>query len=748
MKFLISIWLAVACLAGSARGGPVFDPFLERFQVGYSGDPDGENLIRGFPADLLEPVLLDTLWIRTARGIVTATPDSSGYLGTAVAPLLLQGLQADDEARTWLGAVRGWLDWLEQGAQVARYGELSAYPTRLGADLAGLAATVALAAGDSVGALQVSRSAGFTESERFVWKLREFLLRLLVDGQGPTAEQFLSPLTSLGPFDANTGWALYRAQRHSGGSSVLTTDFSTMREARFLAGLRDAGLSPGDLERSGFSRDIKAGLGGVILDRKDLAAHFQSYPTPPWGMTEQGWWVSGQRALVRGRPDAYESLAARDDLRSGWRMDVWRRASELRLLRNEWTAGLADLDHALGLASAGAGTSSLRGRLREWVEQAMALALAQGETDLAGAIRTKGLGGFPAEEAEIFRKETAHWDITGTPEIPDGSETLREKAGRTVSGGLAPPIGHDAGARNFGGEWERQAWTLWLRWAGDADGDSFGSPGDPGARVYFQALKGLGPDAPRDLYLTEAGKCLAGAPGLGTILDHVLSMDVFNLIEGATPAPAWIPSEAVEALSIAQRHALLGVALAQGDMRGILALGYALPDGPLRPEEKLTFLFPLPGRGPVGKALESARSETALLLAVARNESLFDSGVRSRAGALGWMQIMPFHFGTGGPAAGREHWGVPGVSIAKGDALLEENRSRYGGDPYRMLAAYNAGPTAADRWVKQLGGVTDPQIFLAWIGYPETRRYVEKVLIDREIYGAILGRHAADRSQR
>ena len=27
----------------------------------------------------------------------------------------------------------------------------------------------------------------------------------------------------------------------------------------------------------------------------------------------------------------------------------------------------------------------------------------------------------------------------------------------------------------------------------------------------------------------------------------------------------------------------------------------------------------------------------------------------------------------------------------------------------------------------------------AWIGYPETRRYVEKVLIDREIYSAIIG---------
>ncbi|MCB1182956.1 hypothetical protein KDM41_05945, partial [bacterium] len=66
-------------------------------------------------------------------------------------------------------------------------------------------------------------------------------------------------------------------------------------------------------------------------------------------------------------------------------------------------------------------------------------------------------------------------------------------------------------------------------------------------------------------------------------------------------------------------------------------------------------------------------------------------------------------------------------------------RRRYAGDAYRVLAAYNAGPEAADRWDRQLGGDAPADIYLAWIGYPETRRYVEKVLIDREIYSAIIG---------
>jgi soluble lytic murein transglycosylase len=185
-------------------------------------------------------------------------------------------------------------------------------------------------------------------------------------------------------------------------------------------------------------------------------------------------------------------------------------------------------------------------------------------------------------------------------------------------------------------------------------------------------------------------------------------------------------------------HAALGFALATGDMRGILALAYEIPGSGLTQEEKRRFLYPLPAEGPIQQAILAAKTEPALILAVARNESLFEPAVRSRAGALGWMQIMPFHFQDRGAKPGHEHWAMPAVSIGKGDQLLEENRRRYDGDPYLTLAAYNAGPGAADRWLRQLGGEATPEIYLAWIGYTETRRYVEKVLIDREIYDWIL----------
>jgi soluble lytic murein transglycosylase len=131
------------------------------------------------------------------------------------------------------------------------------------------------------------------------------------------------------------------------------------------------------------------------------------------------------------------------------------------------------------------------------------------------------------------------------------------------------------------------------------------------------------------------------------------------------------------------------------------------------------------------------------MLATARNESLFDPAVRSRAGALGWLQIMPFHYTFAARQPGRAHWSHAATSLAKATQLMSSGAQRYGADPYRMLAAYNAGPKAVDRWDRQLGGDADRATFLAWIGYAETRRYVEKVLIDREIYDWILSEGAA-----
>lgn len=116
----------------------------------------------------------------------------------------------------------------------------------------------------------------------------------------------------------------------------------------------------------------------------------------------------------------------------------------------------------------------------------------------------------------------------------------------------------------------------------------------------------------------------------------------------------------------------------------------------------------------VALAQEIARRhglDPALVLAVVAVESGFQPGAVSPKGAQGLMQLMP--------ATARE-LGVSDAFDAEQNldggarylrALLEQHR----GDLRLALAAYNAGPGA----VKRHGGVPP---------YPETRRYVEKVL--------------------
>lgn len=144
----------------------------------------------------------------------------------------------------------------------------------------------------------------------------------------------------------------------------------------------------------------------------------------------------------------------------------------------------------------------------------------------------------------------------------------------------------------------------------------------------------------------------------------------------------------------------------------------------------------------------AAASETGLdpylVLSVIRQESYFDKDAVSRAGALGLMQIMPQ---TGRRLA--RSMGVrpyerdllldPDVSIRMGTRFLSEQVRSFTAGPAGLvgvelgLAAYNAGPRVARRWMKRFPH-DDPDAFIERIPYKETRLYVKKVLKSYTIY--------------
>jgi soluble lytic murein transglycosylase len=113
--------------------------------------------------------------------------------------------------------------------------------------------------------------------------------------------------------------------------------------------------------------------------------------------------------------------------------------------------------------------------------------------------------------------------------------------------------------------------------------------------------------------------------------------------------------------------------------------------------------------GVIASAARQHGVPPALVKAVIAAESAFQPRALSRKGAMGLMQLMPE---TAAYLGVREPF-RPEANVYGGTAYLRELHDRFG-DWTHTLAAYNAGPTAVERY----RGVPP---------YAETRQYVKRV---------------------
>jgi soluble lytic murein transglycosylase len=140
--------------------------------------------------------------------------------------------------------------------------------------------------------------------------------------------------------------------------------------------------------------------------------------------------------------------------------------------------------------------------------------------------------------------------------------------------------------------------------------------------------------------------------------------------------------------------------------------------------------------------------ETALILAVARQESEFNVATMSGAGARGILQVMPvtarhicrdYKLKCDIPRLMKD----AAYNTMMGSAYIADRMDDFRGSYVLAIAGYNAGPGRAREWIEEFGDPRDPEVdpidWIHRIPFQETRDYVQKVLSNLQVYRARLG---------
>ena len=148
--------------------------------------------------------------------------------------------------------------------------------------------------------------------------------------------------------------------------------------------------------------------------------------------------------------------------------------------------------------------------------------------------------------------------------------------------------------------------------------------------------------------------------------------------------------------------------------------------------------FATPYTGEFSSASARFGLDRAWLTAHARAESIFMPDVTSSANARGLLQLLPSTAETiavrnGIAWQGPESLYRPEVNIVLGAGALRDVIDTYEGKAYQAIGAYNAGPTAVNRWLAARGGL-DADFWIETVPYKETREYIPRVLSFSVIY--------------
>lgn len=145
----------------------------------------------------------------------------------------------------------------------------------------------------------------------------------------------------------------------------------------------------------------------------------------------------------------------------------------------------------------------------------------------------------------------------------------------------------------------------------------------------------------------------------------------------------------------------------------------------------LNLRFPLAHSALVEKYAEKYQVNPALIFAIIRQESTFRKKVKSNAGALGLMQVIPSTARKMSriykiPLGSMRQMYQAKTNLKIGTAYVSHLSKRFNQHPILIAAAYNAGPRQVNYWLKKFPE-TDTDLWIETLPWNETRNYLKNI---------------------
>lgn len=177
------------------------------------------------------------------------------------------------------------------------------------------------------------------------------------------------------------------------------------------------------------------------------------------------------------------------------------------------------------------------------------------------------------------------------------------------------------------------------------------------------------------------------------------------------------------------------------------SLGTYIRRAGVRPDDFYRIVYPLDFPVPITKYSKQYSLDPYFIFGVICQESHFEEGIVSNAGAIGLMQLMPATAKLQAQSLGIPHATsqlyAADHNVQLGTAHIADLMKEFSGDTVLVLAAYNAGKEVVHAWQAEFGDCPRDE-FIELIPYRETRLFVKRIIEHtaayRRLYPDLLSR--------